>query len=449
MLACAAVHFGLAPPAAAQARTRVIILSFEGTHADEARAAVDAGLAGSYELVAEATAIGTAAGMHVDASTPEGLAAVIHALGVDLVIGGSVSGSGRRAETQIWVADADGRQLATRIAGPPTGRGAADALAAAAREVCAEAERVLHPSSGGGGPVGVPQGDVASGPPRPIDPNRWSQPLFRGTIGLDVRNISAGTRSGADAPSYSPGFVMDPRPLIALWLETRPFAQSDDALRGLYAALSFEAAAGLTYLTVDGNDPGGHPLNVYAFGLDLGYAGTISEIVEVIGTLGFGVDGFGLGEAFVEPRNPYTPPLGGPTVDCSVAGPPASCASSRDYPSVQMWFVRPAIQARVRLLQDLVILEGAFGGRIAAAWGDLQRSDFGAPSGGGIDWSLGLAGIVDPGFAWQARFGYSGAFITYGDPGGAFPGDLCAGWCSDAGTIEAWHFTLGVGWALR
>jgi hypothetical protein len=154
-------------------------------------------------------------------------------------------------------------------------------------------------------------------------------------------------------------------------------------------------------------------MTLYGFDLGAGYAGTIAEIFELTGTIGFGMDGVGLSE--LEPLTLH-------------------------HPSVQIMYVRPAIGARVRLVEDLLILEAGFGGRIMVAAGDLNV--FGSPSGGGIDWSLGLAGIVDPGFTWQVRFGYSGNYITYSDPqdGGPY---------SESGIFEAWRVLIGVGWAFR
>jgi hypothetical protein len=125
------------------------------------------------------------------------------------------------------------------------------------------------------------------------------------------------------------------------------------------------------------------------------------------------------------------------------------CAGTRDFPSIQAWYIRHDIQARIRLVDDLLILEGQFAGRIVVSWGDFANTDFGSPSGGGIDWSLGLAGIIDPGFTWRARFGYSGNYVSFSDPGATFPGDLNGGWSRDHATIEAWRITLGIGWAFR
>ncbi len=490
----------LAPRAEAQTtRTRAIILSFEGWNAEAARAAIESGLNAAYDMISEQQAVDTAMQIGVDPSTPEGLGAVVARLHIQLVIGGSVSGTGRRAQTTIWVTDTQGNQLATRTAGSPSGRGFEGELTTAALQACGEAVVQLPSHSAPGpGPGPRPEPDPETGavvdttpppdepPPEPAydpdydienevagrprgqhagsgarrtsggggggsatEPGRWNQPIFRALIGVDIRNLSATTSGGTGGnPSFVDNLPVPFGPLIALWLEARPFAQSSDALRGIYGYLNTEFSAGQSYYRVDDTIADPQQRDLYLYGLDfgVGYAGTIAERFELIGTVGAGMDGLGLAD-----------PVYGPVTSgrCNTVSPPTSCAATRDFPSFQAWYIRPEIQARVRLVEDLLILEGAFAGRIIVSYGDLANTDFGAPSGGGIDWSLGLAGIVDPGFTWRARFGYSGNYLSFSDPGPnpdtnmPYAGDLCGGWCRDSGTLEAWRITLGVGWAIR
>ena len=507
-LALLAAFFGtFAATAHAQVtRTRAIILSFEGWNSEQARAAIESGLNAAYDMITEQQAVDTAMQIGVDPSTPEGLGAVVARLHIELVIGGSVSGHGSRATTSIWVTDTQGNQLATRTGGAPTGRGFQGELTTAALQACADAVMALHPPGSvratppptGSRTVpdetttapppdedptpqpppepeyddsydidhevaGHPRGQRSGGPSsrsgassgsHDADPTRWNQPIFRGLVGIDVRNYSASTSGGTGAnPSFVDSLPVPFFPALAFWLELRPFAQNNDALRGLYGYVNAQFSVGQSYFRVDDTaaNPRQRNLNIYGLDFGVGYAGTINEVVELIGTIGAGLDGLTL----VDPV--ATPPTG-----CNPALParpdPVRCAATRDFPSIEAWYLRPDIQRRVRLVQDLLIAEGAFGGRIVLnGFGDagsstpnLANTDFGAPSGGGIDFSLGLAGIIDPGFAWRARFGYSGNYVSFGDPGGPFRGDLCThGWCRDSGTIEAWHIHLGIGWAFR
>lgn len=478
----------LAPRAEAQTtRTRAIILSFEGWNAEPARAAIENGLNAAYDMISEQQAVDTAMQIGVDPSTPEGLGAVVARLHIQLVIGGSVAGHGARATTTVWVTDTQGNQLATRTAGAPTGRGFEGELTTAALQACAEAVAQLPAQTTtttqrdpGPGPDTTDYGATTEEPAPPPEPEydpsydienevagrprgqglrdhrgggddhgggedsgRWNQPIFRALIGLDIRNMSASTSGGPGTnPSFEANRYAPFGAMLGLWLETRPFAQNDDATRGIYAYLNTEFSLGQSYYRVDDTIDAPQQRDLYLYGLDFGagYAGTIAEVFELIGTLGAGVDGIGLADPVYQSQ----------VAGCTSASPdPTRCAGTRDFPSVQAWYVRPEVQARIRLVRDLLILEGAFAGRIIVSFGDLANSDFGSPSGGGIDWSIGLAGIIDPGFTWRARFGYSANYVTFSAPSATFPGDLCSGWCRDSGTIEAWRITFGVGWAFR
>jgi hypothetical protein len=496
---------GLAASAHAQTtRVRAIVLSFEGWNADQARDAVATGMNAAYDVISEQQAVDTAMQMGVDPGTPEGLGAVVQRLHIQLVVGGSVSGRGARAQTTIWVTDTNGNQLATATAGSPSGRGYQGELAAAALQACGTAVAALPPQTTTGRGTGTgtttgtgtgtgdtgtgttepnpEEGGTATPAPEPdydtsydienevagrprgqrdgerrssggggggggsANPDRWNQPVFRGLIGVDIRNLSASTASVQNLlSSHQSGYAADFAPVLGLWLETRPWAQQDDAARGLYAYFHGEVSVGLQYRVPRTDLPDGSARNFdeYGFDLGVGYAGTVAEVVELIGTVGFGYEGLTLHDAL------YTP-----SAACSGTRPPANCAGGLDFPGYQIYTLRPAIGARVRLVQDLLILSGTFGGRIAVGWGDLTLSDYGGPGGGGFDFSLGLEGIIDPGFSWLARFGYQGNYVTFTDPGtNALPGDFTDSngfpWTRDSGVIESWRILLGVGWAFR
>jgi hypothetical protein len=278
-------------------------------------------------------------------------------------------------------------------------------------------------------------------------------------IGVDIRNMSAGMFGGPmrDSMGTNPSFIDNLQvpfgAAIGFWLETRPFAESDDALRGLYAYANGGFSVGQSYYRID--DPmfqNAHGLNLYQLDFGAGYAGTVAEVVEIIGTVGAGLDGLGL-------VDPVTTSAVATCSGTHGAPNPMNCAGTLDFPSYQAWYFRPDLQLRVRLVEDLLMLEGQFAGRIVLNnFGDLSNTDFGAAGGGGLDFSLGLAGIVYPspddsvGFSWRARFGYSGNYITYTAPQPpvpVFPSDLCHSFCRDGGTIEAWHISAGVGIAIR
>lgn len=423
----------VAGPAEAQ-RVRVIVLSFEGADADDARSAAIRGLETTYEMVDEQAAIDAAGEIGVDVSTPDGMSAVVAHLGIELVIGGFVEGRGRRATTTVWVSDTNGNELARRTSGAPTGRGAGDLIASAAYDAAAEALIILHPPElieeeeehHDDTPIFVPEeDDHVVTPPSDTGPrsNRWVQPLIRGLVGLDLRNRTAGASPGDDR------FDADFFPVIELAFDAHPLSFLQGPENGLYLSLRMGFSAGLTYTPV--NEEPGLAMNVYHLEFDAGYSGIIANIFELGGTLGLGLDGIGL----TAPLPSYLP---------------------GDYPSVEFFNFRPAIFARVRAFQDYLIIAGGFGGRVLLGAGQINNFDdvvavparppprdlvyWGIANGGGFDFNIGLEGIIDPGFSYAARFGYTGYFI-------GFAGDDIADAERNSATDEAWHILLQVGWA--
>jgi len=145
VLAAAFAALTALAPSAVEAQARAIVLSFEGWHADQARSAVADALAQQYVLVTEEQAINAAAQIAADVSTPEGMAAVVQHLGIELVVGGSVAGTGRRSTTTIFVLDRNGNEIGNATAPGPTGRAAVQPIGAAALQACMNAMLVLHP----------------------------------------------------------------------------------------------------------------------------------------------------------------------------------------------------------------------------------------------------------------------------------------------------------------
>lgn len=395
-----------------QARARSVVLRFEGWHADQARRAAVRGLSDSYDLIEEDQLIDTAARIGVDVSTPEGMAAVVENLGVTLVIGGFVEGTGRRSTTTVWVMDVRGNELARRSTSGPSGRSATQDIAAAATEAAAEALAVLHRPE----PVPEPEPELPPDDSAMIDEappdsrreeevdvsGRWNQPLFRALVGLRLRN-----RTAAIAPNSATNrFDADFFPDIQIAAELRPLALAPGAERGLYFALSGGFSAGLSYFRLDGQQ---RDMQVWNFEVDAGYGLVLAEAVELVLSAGFGLDGFDLVEA-----------------------------SFVDFPSTTYAFIRPAIQGRIRLLPaHLLVAELGFGGRIVFDSGGIQRYGPDGTSSGGIDFFLGLAGTIDPGFSWAARFAYSSYFLGFsGDP------------VATSATDEAIQIWLMVGWAI-
>lgn len=413
LIAPALLHVALAPGRAdAQSLPRTVVLRFEGWRAEQARRAAVEGLQGSFELVEESALIDDAARIGVDVSTPEGMAAVVEHLGVTLVVGGFVEGTGRRATTTVWVMDVRGNELTRRqTSGPGGGRGAAAEIGQAANAAAGEAIAVLNrPPPEAEPPVEVPPDEVEEIPghhdEEPVDVSgRWNQQLVRALVGLRIRNRTIAVTPNTDANRFDADFFPD----LQLAVEIRPFAMDPGALRGLYFALSGGVSVGMTYVQQDFDAPS---MTSFNFEVDAGYGLVLAELVELVFSLGVGLDGFDLADAELV-----------------------------DFPSTLYSFVRPAVQARIRLVPaHLLVAELGVGGRLVWDAGGLQAQDRFGPEGttaGGVDFFLGLAGTIDPGFSWAARFAYTSYFLGFN-----------GGIEESRATDEAVQIWLMVGWAF-
>jgi len=423
----AALALALLLPSLAEAqRPRVIVLSFEGRGGDVARRAVVNALETRYELIDEDAAVRAGGEIGVDVSSPDGMSAVVAHLRIELVVGGAVEGRGRSASTSIWVSDVQGNELATATGPSASGRRGATEVGEVALAAVEQAYTALHPPR----PVPVEVDDAPPimandeeeeerAAPRPAeDGDRWRLPLLRALIGLDFRNRTASISPN----STTARFDADLFPTLAFQIESHPLAFSPGLENGLFVSMSGAFSAGITYS--NGIDGQPYNLNTYFFEGNVGYGGIIANMVEIGGTLGMGIDGVGLDQ-----RAAMSAVIG---------------HAEAEFPSTEMFYFRPAIYARVRLFEDIVQLEGGFGGRILIGAGQLgineaQWND-GFASGGGIDFNLGLGGIIEPGFSYSGRFGYSGHYISLSDSARS-P-------ASTGASDEAFHIQLFVGWAL-
>lgn len=414
----------LLPVTAHAQRPRVIVLSFEGRGGDAARRAVVSALETRYELIDEEAAVRAGGEIGVDVSTPDGMSAVVEHLRVELVVGGTVEGRGRSASTSIWVSDTQGNELATATGPSASGRRSAAEVGEVALAALEQAYTALHPprpvpvEANDAPPVMAQDEEEDAAPPPRDDGDRWRMPLLRALIGLDLRNRTASISPN----SATSRFDADLFPALAFQIESHPLAFSSGLENGLLLSMSGAFSAGITY--TNGIDFQPYNLNAYFFEVNAGYGGIIANMIEIGGTLGMGLDGVGLDQR---------------------AGMSAVVGHAEaEFPSTEMFYFRPAVYARVRLLEDFVHLEGGFGGRILIGAGQLGLNEAqwndGFASGGGIDFNLGLGGIIDPGFSYSARFGYSGHYVSLSDSA-RVP-------ASTGATDEAFHILLLVGWAL-
>ncbi len=441
-LVAAAAVLAWSGGAHAQQRTRAIVLSFEGWRAEQARTAVADAMSQEYELISEDDAINAAAQIAVDVSTPEGMAAVVQHLGIELVVGGSVSGTGRRSTTTIFVLDRNGNEIGSGSAPGPTGRTAVGPIGAAALQACATAMVTLHPPQ----PVepvqpvegegqeeedegrsledieneraGESRGQRGGDRRRDEDEGggggnpRWAQPVFRGMFMLDIRNRAAVLTPGP-AANFADFF-----PQLGLALETRPFAQQDDALRGLYARLGLSFSAGINYYAANPALLDAYPLQTFGIEVAVGYAGTLAEMVELIASIGFGFDSYALNPPDViwdsdlpSSGYPYLPILAGGRVRLL----PASI-SGADLHLEAM--VGPRILFGAGELAGTIETSAYFDPRTGAACAGVSAAcsgDYGVASGVGVNFYAGLGLILDPGITAALRFQYVNYFLGFAE----------------------------------
>lgn len=468
--------------AQAQAQARAIVLSFEGWRAEQARAAVANALGTQYELVSEEQAINAAAQIAVDVSTPEGMASVVQHLGIELVVGGSVAGTGRRSTTTIFVLDRFGNQIGGAEAPGPTGSAAAGPIGQSALAACAAAMNALHPpppvvveptpapeaeplpppeeeqppmrtmeeienetpgqSRGQGG---ARDGGFRDGPSEPVD-GRWNQPVFRGLLQADIRNRTAGIVLANPATS-GPTNLTDFFPQFGAELELRPMANSDDGLRGLYARIATWFSAGINYFTYFDADP--RPVQIFGIEADLGYALTIGEAFELLGAVGFGYDTYSLQLAqrihesdFASTAYPYLPILLGGRVRLLPASVGGVDLHLEAMVGPRVLFGGGQITGTSASSDSETALYFANRtGDDCRGLGTTCSGDFGSVSGAGINFYAGLGLIVDPGFSAALRFQYTNYFLGFSDGTGS-RGAI-------SGNDESLHIQVMLGWSVR
>ena len=393
---------------------RVLVLTFTGWHAAQARQLLAEEIAPFVELVDEQRAVEAAASLGVDLGSAEGFAQVVDYLEITLIIAGAVEGRGQRASIEFSVVTPTGEELATGSGPSPSsanragiGQAAIDALEAAraaqngpSEPPPEETEPDESESYGDEQDLEIPDEPAADSPPI-----AWPQPVLTVLGGLRIRSVA--TRVANEGGGNDFVFVADPYPEIELVAQIRPLAGAADLSRGLILGLQGSFSAGISYLGADGAARG---MTSASFRFDVGYGYVIADLFELIGRVGFGIDGVLLDD-----------PDG--------------------FPSTLYSYIRPAVEGRVRAYEDLFVIEFGFGGRIGADGGDIAGAYGPGLFFGGIDLFAGFGGRVDPGFAWAARFGYVTHVLNFEGAGGSFGDGL-------GGTDEAFEGHLLVGAAL-
>lgn len=395
----ALVAFGFAPSAvrAQSTATRAIVLTFEGgRQGAQAREAVLFALQSHVELVTEDQAIETAQAMGIDVGSPGGLAEVVEELRVGLVVTGGVRGRGRNARTELVVVDPQGEELARLEAPGPRTRRARAEIERAAIEVV-DAAMAAREAQNAPEPEPEPQGPIIYDDEGPsereeeddddeIEGPRWRHPLLLARVGVRIRSVSTSVDEEATNTRFF--FDADMFPELELAVQVRPLTDAEEPLaRGLILGVDGGVSVGIQYLDVATDEL--RTMTSFRFRADVGYGFTFGNVFELQGLVGFGMEGVDL-EA--------------PTV----------------FPSTFYTYLRPAVVGRVDLFRRVFLLEGGVGGRIGLDGGPLSGAFGPNMSWHGVDVWGGFSGIVAPGFAWGASFGYTFHVLGFDGDGGTF-----------------------------
>jgi hypothetical protein len=380
--------FGLVPVALARAqeeRPAGVVLDFEGRGGSAARRLVVDAISDEVRLVPNRDARRAARRLDADMDTPEGMASMARDLGIRVIVRGAVRGRGRRAETEVVVVDADGREVMRSVYGSPTDRAAREEIGSAvlAGVRTALADRQAVPEG-----VAVEQAVVDEERPPMAHAPQAAPPAAASTIPVLVlslgpvfRTRNAEIRVTRTAPGTMTqdtrrydvsGFVE-----LSLVLELHPFASSG-SLRGLFARVE-----GARSIFLDSRDRDDSVLetSTLRFTGELGY-------VHQFGKLGVGlVAGFSLDSFEIEPNMTL----------------PASSYSA----------LRTGIVAQLPLEERLFIAELEAGWRFVLGIGDLA-SAFGADaSAQGFDVGAGFRGALEMDLVYSLRVAYQRVALDF------------------------------------
>jgi hypothetical protein len=382
--------------AAGEARAqepKVVVLDFPGKGGGKARIQVIRALRDRVTFETKTAGEQVLASKGLSASSATGRAAVADALSVDYVIWGRVRGKGSSARAKIRFAGPEGKEIASRDAGPPgTAKGNARiqkaALALLAKALTA-APPVRETAAEDTKPAARPKPEPIVVPPVEVSTTEIDEPvaievkarsvttryaphvLLLAGAGGRVRTVEIDIEDGAGGTGtrkYESGVYLD----IVFRLELRPFARNAaKGLRGL--ALEADGAFGVGLET---RPPGSStPLDTKAWRV-LGQLGYFHRFEN--GELG-GLVGVGFDRLEIE--------------------------TNGTIPSIDYLFLRLGPAYRHFFIGRLLYLRVDGGFRWPFSYGQLEDA-FGNTKGFGFDAALMLGGELDVGFSYGARLSF-------------------------------------------
>jgi len=396
----------------ARAQTTAVA-PFDGRRATIVRRLVSRALPREARTVSRRTVDRAARSAGVEGTGETGVAALLAEAGADLVLQGSVSGPARRPRIELVFRAADGTELArgeTRYRRRPRRyrrRFESDVEGLYERALAGlEAHRAPPPE-----PEPPPEPIVEDVPEAPEEPEAPEDglALLAATVGLSIRTRTVDIEL-ADGGRHRYDLESGVYPELLVGLEARPFANAAHLGRGLFIRGVFAHSVGLASQTASGATVDS---NFLRFGLHAGWLVPLGDAIELGLAFGAGYDGYHLGGNDVLPTAEY------------------------------VW-LRPGARARIRLMQETLVLEADLAYRAVLGEGAI-RPAFGEDGDAhGVDAGVGLGGnllaAAGLGFTWAVRFDYVGYFTSYAGAAHAAP--------ATSGVEESIRVTLLAGWSF-
>ncbi len=390
---------GMVGASTASAQWATAVLEFEGPGGRRARGAVIEVIDEWVDLQDLGRLEAAAAETGADLGTDEGIAQAARAARISMVVGGQVTGRGRRARVQVRFVDATGSELTSAVdASLPHNRrsrqrfnqllGSAVGEALAALDRNAQAERAAEEEREAAEFDALAEGSEGEeyepydGGGGDDDSAETKFPMVRALVGLDgrARNMNVNLENGFRR-TYEAFF-----PQFSFAIEARPLAFLGGPYAGIF--LSLDGAVDLG-LSTEVERVGGSivPVDTSAFRINIlaGYLYSL-EFLEVGASVGYAHDSFTLG--------------------------PNDTIPSATYGSLRL-----AVLLRVPLMEELLGAFLDFGPRIVLGTGDLAPTYGTSATAFGFDLVVGLMGALDFGLTYAARFGYVGYSLDFDGPG--------------------------------
>lgn len=401
------------PAAALAQQTSAAVATFSGRRARAVQRRVAREARDHFDVTPRARTRRASQRAGIEGTDAAGASELASSLGVDLVVQGQITGRGRRMRVSLVARAADGEELARAEIDFPRGRRARRAFDASVEQLFVEAAEALSRRAGPEEP---------EEPPPPVEPIEEEPPpeppgeaptdglaWLAATVGVVGRTRDA-TVDLADGGRRGYASGLYPELLVAV--ELRPLANDPDLGRGLFFGGSFAHSVGLgseTETTMTAVDS----TNFVRFDLDAGFLFPIEDAELGVG-FGFGYDGYHL-------------------------------AANTVLPSAEYLYLRPHARARIRFVEETLVLgiEAAY--RATLGRGALSDS-FGADGDThGVDVGVRLGGNLlaeaDVGFTWGVGFEWVGYFLSFAGAAADSPGD--------SAIESAFRLRAELGWSFR